>query len=128
MFVSRKRTHFLQTTALLLNGLCLQAVASYKYLGITISSDLTWHLHINKIYNKTRRQIELLYRKFYQNSSPTALMQFYESIVRPHIEYSSPVWSPFLKDDIACIEKVQKFALNCDGIRKNPTFCIFHQN
>ena len=34
----------------------------------------------------------------------------YKSIVRPHIEYASPVWAPTLKIDIHNIEKIQRRA------------------
>ena len=34
-----------------------------------------------------------------------------KSIIRPHLEYASPVWSPHLVKDIKCIEDVQKLAL-----------------
>ena len=33
------------------------------------------------------------------------------SMVRPHLEYASPVWSPHLAKDKELIESVQKFAL-----------------
>ena len=34
----------------------------------------------------------------------------YKSLVRPHIEYASPVWSPITKEDIKRIESVQRRA------------------
>ena len=33
------------------------------------------------------------------------------STVRPHMEYASSVWDPYLKKNIDIIEHVQKFAL-----------------
>ena len=33
------------------------------------------------------------------------------SFIRPHLEYSSGVWSPHLKGEVEAIEKVQKYAL-----------------
>ena len=33
------------------------------------------------------------------------------SIIRPHVEYASPVWDPHHKTEIEAIESVQKFAL-----------------
>ena len=38
------------------------------------------------------------------------LVQLYKSIVRPSLEYCSPVWHPYLKKDITKVEKVQRRA------------------
>ena len=35
----------------------------------------------------------------------------YKLLVRPHLEYAAPVWSPHLVKDITSLENVQKFAL-----------------
>ena len=63
---------------------------------------------ISQTCNKTRKLIGLLYRCFYQNSNPSTLLKLYLSFIRPHLEYSSGVWSPHLKGEV---EKVQKYAL-----------------
>ena len=43
--------------------------------------------------------------------SPDTLLHLYESMVRPHLEYASQVWDPYLQKDIKLLEGVQKFAL-----------------
>lgn len=86
-----------------------QAMGSqYKYLGVIIKEDLTWSSHINEITTKARRMVGLLYRHW---TSTPALLQLYKSIVRPHVEYASQVWSPYLLKDIQRLEAVKKFAL-----------------
>ena len=37
-------------------------------------------------------------------------LSFYKSVVRPHLEYASRVWSPMLKKDKILIENVQRRA------------------
>ena len=37
----------------------------------------------------------------------------YKAIVRPQLEYASPVWDPHTKDDIQKIESVQRRAARC---------------
>ena len=39
-------------------------------------------------------------------------VQLYKQYVRPHIEFSTPAWSPWLRADVDCIEKVQQKAVN----------------
>ena len=84
---------------------------SYKYLGITITPDLSWSPHISHICNKARRLIGLLYRHFYKHSSSHTLLKLYLSYIRPHLEYLPHVWNPSFKGDIDIIESVQKYAL-----------------
>ena len=111
MLISRKRVHTIQPPNLALNGEILEYVTSYKYLGITFTTDLSWDPHISNICAKTRRIIGLLYRRFYRDTSPAALLKLYLSYIRPHLEYSATVWNPYLKQDIDNIENVQKYAL-----------------
>ena len=111
MFISRKRVNSLSPPPLELNGTILDSVSSYKYLGVTLTSDLSWSLHITNCCNTTRRLIGLLYRQFYQHTSPPCLLRLYKSFIRPHLEYASVVWNPYYRGEIAALESVQKFAL-----------------
>ena len=111
MFISKKKFKSIPPPQLTLDGTILKRVKCYKYLGITLTSDLSWTPHIANCCNKTRRLIGLLYRRFQQNSCPTTLLRLYCSFIRPHLEYASIVWNPCQKGDIAKLENVQKFAL-----------------
>ena len=67
--------------------------------------------HIQTICTKARKILGLLYRRFYKNTSNEALLQLYISLVRPHLEYASPVWDIHLKKNIKQLEEVERFAL-----------------
>ena len=75
MLVSRKRVHSVPSVTLTVDGTPLTLVSEYKYLGVTITSNLSWNVHINNICNKTRRLVGMFYRKFYVNSSPKTLLK-----------------------------------------------------
>ena len=99
---------------IILNDQCviLDRVQSYKYLGITLTSNLSWSPHNSVHCNKTRKLTGLLYRRFYQHASSSTLLKLqYCSFIRPHLEYTSIVWNASLKGEIEQLEKVQKFAL-----------------
>ena len=96
---------------LILSGVILDRVQSYKYLGITLTTNLSWSPHISVCCNKTRKLIGLLYRRFYQHASSPTLLRLYCCFIRPHLEYASVVWNPSLKGEIDQLERVQKFAL-----------------
>ena len=101
----------MRAPALTLYGEPLEKVSLYKYLGVTITKDLSWSTHIDQISSKAHRIIGLIYRQFYTWSSHSTLLQLYTSLVRPHLEYATQVWNPYLIKDIQKLESVQKFAL-----------------
>ena len=74
ILLSRKRTKSCPPP-LLLNGTILTQVFSYRYLGIAITSELSWSLHISLICNKARRLVGMLYRHFYKNSNSHTLLK-----------------------------------------------------
>ena len=104
VLLSHKRTNRTLPHTLLLNGMPIENVDS------TIAADLTWSRHIQSIASKARRLVGLLYRQFYHYADTQTLRQLYISLIRPHLEYASPVWDPFLHKDIHLLEGVQKFA------------------
>ena len=72
---------------------------------------MTWSDHIAGIYSKDKQILGMLYRQFYNNSSPETLKQLYLSLFRPHLEYSNQLWDLYIQQDINQLESVQKFAL-----------------
>ena len=58
---------------------------------------------------KATKILNLLRRNLY-HSSNAAKNKSYIALVRPHIEYAAPVWSPHKVCDVSRLEKVQKRA------------------
>ena len=49
------------------------------------------------------------------------MLPLYKSLIRPLVEYATPVWNPQLKQDISEIERVQRKATKCmQGLRSLP--------
>ena len=111
---SRKRLPTMPTTDLSVGDThSLTRAHHHKYLGVTLTSDLSWSLHITNICKKTRKQTGLLYRNFYRFADPSIMLKLYTSLVRPHTEYASITWDPHhLSKDILALENTQKFALS----------------
>lgn len=76
-----------------LDGNSLEAVTSYKYLGVHISTDLSWKLHIANITNKTNRMLGYIRRNFH--SAPASIKTLLlKSLVHSQLDYASPIWHP----------------------------------
>ena len=103
LLLLRKRTLSISPPTQLLKGTHLVSVTSYKYLGVLITSNLMWSSNISNVCNKTRRLIGILYKHFYQHSSPDTLLRLYTSFMRQHLEYITAAWDPFLKKDISLL-------------------------
>ena len=92
-----------------LNDTYLEKVHDQKDLGVIISDDLTPRKHILDITKKAYQRLGLIKRCF---TNIRFLMDtLYKTIIRPVLEYGSPVWSPWLKTDIDLLETVQRRCL-----------------
>ena len=76
----------------------LEHVPSAKYLGVTITSDLKWESHVTNISQKANKTIGFLKRNL-NISNGKIKEKAYISLVRPTVEYASPVWDPYLQKD-----------------------------
>ena len=96
-----------------MNGQELESVKSHPYLGVELTQSLNWNNHINNITTKANRSLGFIKRNL--KSCPEQIKdQAYKSLVRPHVEYASLVWSPHLKYQVDKVEK---------GTEESSAFC-----
>ena len=70
----------------------LELSNTVKYLDLTFDASMDWHEHINNIYNKVTRRLNLLGRiRKYLDRDTSKLL--YTSLVQPLMEYCDIVWS-----------------------------------
>ena len=62
-------------------------VSSAKYLGITVKDDLDWGQHCNNVTSKATTPLSFL-------SPKETKVAAYKALVRPHIDYATPIWYP----------------------------------
>jgi len=70
-----------------------------------MSSDLKSTDHCSLAYNKASRMLGMMGRTT-KSRNPEILLSIYKSIVRPHLEYCTPVWSPHYRKDKELLERV----------------------
>lgn len=84
----------------------LTSVDTYKYLGIHISSNLSWQTHTDYVINNANRMLGYLRRNF--SLAPVSLkLLLYKTLVRTKLEYASAIWDPHLSSLSSSLESVQ---------------------
>ena len=111
--ITRKRNP--QIHGYTIHGHQLRHVSCVKYLGLTVSADLRWNRHVDKVVAKSSNTLNFLRRNLrIRNTRVKA--QAYKSLVRPLLEYSCTAWDPYTKQLINKLEMVQhraaRFALD----------------
>ena len=108
-----------------LHGHSLEVVDSGKYLGLTITKDMSWSKHINQITGKASRTLGFLRRNLGRCNTTTKATA-YTTLVRPVLEYAASVWDPHHATAIRDLEQVQRraarFAYNC--YQDNSPGCV----
>ena len=90
-----------------------------KDLGITLSRDCSFKQHISNITESAKRMSSWILRTF-ETRENTPMLTLYKSLVRPLLEYSSPLWSPIAKGEIQRIEEIQQsFIRKIKGVSHN---------
>ena len=97
------------TSSHFLHGQTLETTNASKYLGITISSVLSWSTHVEDVAAWGNRTVGFLQRK-YRECTPKDKSVTYTTTVRPTLEYVSAVWDSHKQKDIRLLEKVQRWA------------------
>ena len=107
VFMRITRKHNPITHNYTINDISIQEVSSTKYLGVTITNNLSWSTHITNITSKALSVKAFLQRNL--KSCPTQIkLKCYNAMIRPILEYANPVWSPHIRRDIDRLERVQR--------------------
>lgn len=92
-----------------------------KDLGVQVDSKLKFSQHVQTKVNKANKVLGCLKHTFKYMNKDIFLM-LYKSLVRPHLEYASCIWSPQLKRDQDAIERVQRRATKLVPELKNLSY------
>jgi len=91
-----------------LGNTLLNVVNSYSYLGVTVSSDLRWHEHVNNVSAKATKTLNFIRHNVYCFPPDTKAIPAYISLVHPHLECAAAAWDPYLVVIEKQLEKVQR--------------------
>ena len=86
-----------------------KCIESEPYLGVTISSNLTWNHHIKTTAAKANKTSGFVKRNL-KGASKKAKILAYQTLVGPKLEYCSTVWAQHHQQTINSLEMVQRRA------------------
>ena len=97
---------------LIVDGCNISVVSHAKLLGLIISEDLKWVLHVDFICKKAAKRLHAL-RLLKRSSIPSSkLVRVFNTCIRPILEYSCEVWHHSLPQYLGDqIERIQRRAL-----------------
>ena len=90
----------------------IKKVNNYKYLGVTIDSNLKWSEHIEALKTKLLRTIGILYKtRYYLNQN--SLYYIFNSLLMSHVRYGLLCWGRASRTKITEINKLINRAIRC---------------
>lgn len=109
-----------------IDGVEIEKVSEYKFLGVTIDEKLTWKPHIKHVQSKVSKSIAVINRvkHLLQND---ALRILYCSMILPYLTYCVEIWGNNYKSSIHPLVILQKRAVRIihkAGYRDH-TNCLF---
>ena len=96
-------------------GIYLRESQTVTLLGVTLSEDLGWGPHLNKVRKKARRALHRL-RSARWHLTKHAALTVYKTHVRPIMEYACPLWWAAPAAHLSPLDAVQRQAANLIGL------------
>ena len=85
--------------------------SSVKDLGVILSTDMSFKLHIQNQIQKVKNISAWIYRTF-QSRDKDVMLTLWKSLAIPHLDYCSQLWSPSKRSLMQELESLQKSFLN----------------
>ncbi len=79
-------------TPIMVNGEQIERVQSSTLLGLHISNDLKWHVHVNEMVKAAAKKLYLVSQLKRACVPPEDILTIFTSVIRPKLEYACPVW------------------------------------
>ena len=88
-------------------GMEVQKSSTVRDLGLIMSDSCKFHKHIEEMVKKGKQMAGWILRTFITREA-YPMIRLYKSLVLPHVEYCSLLWSPYTLEQIRKIEAIQR--------------------
>ena len=78
-----------------------------RHLGVILTDSLTWSPHVRDILNRVGYKAFSLKRLAYRCRADGFVRHMFMTVVRPILEYASPIWDSRTKADALALERLQ---------------------
>jgi hypothetical protein len=104
-----------------MRGTVIGTTEEERDIGVAVTKNLKPSAQCSKAAGRAAAVLGQLRRNFHFRDRFT-FVRLYKQYVRPHLEFSSPAWSPWLQGDIDILEKVQEKAVKMVSGLKGTTY------
>ena len=106
MFGTRYKIKKAKEVNILVEGVTLQIVQTYKYLGITLDSTLTFNYHVRTVTNMISYKANLLakVRKFLHEE---VAIKIYKSMILPYFDYGDVIYGSASQESLDKLQRLQ---------------------
>lgn len=100
-----------------IEGLSVKTVDKIKDLGVFMTPTLSPHEHLIHVAARASSTMGFILRQSKDFKSPQTLVTLYKTLVRPLLEYSSVIWSPYQYGHVEILNRVQTRFIRMLGVR-----------
>ena len=112
IFGSATKLKKIPTVNIKIDGVALQSVSSYKYLGITLDSQLNYGRHVNNVISNASLRLRQL-RRMRSFLTTKAATMVYKNMILPVIEYGDVLLSAASAENRKKLQVLQNRGLRC---------------
>ena len=118
-----------------IDEISLNSVSCFKYLGVIIDKNLTWNPHVDALCKELNVMV-WIFTRLRRYLSRECLMQIYQSIVQPKLDYGVTLWGYGSEKNVIKVQRMQNRIvrailnnydfINCRGVELVAGLNIFN--
>ena len=109
-FGTRQKVKRAKRAQVKINGVPLEIVPSYKYLGVSLDSTLSFNYYVKSVVNMVAYKTSLL-SKIRRYLTDTVALKIYKSMILPYFDYGDIIYNNSNQDGLDKLQRLQNRCL-----------------